>query len=98
MLPPEIRSDVAMHHRWFRGWVGGIGIDRSTVLDVERRDARVLLDELAAWLDLVAHQHREEAVGGRGVVHRDLRERAGLRVHRGLAELVRVHLAEALEA
>ena len=62
------------------------------------RDAGVLLDELAPRLDLVAHQHREEAVGGRRVVHRDLRQRAGRGVHRRLAQLLGVHLAQALEA
>ena len=30
---------------------------------------RVLLDELAAGFDLVAHQDAEEVVGGAGVVH-----------------------------
>ena len=33
--------------------------------DVEGGDAGVLLDELAARLDLVAHQHREQPVGRR---------------------------------
>ena len=37
-------------------------------------------------------------VGGRGVLHRDLHERARRRIHRRLAQLLGVHLAEALEA
>ena len=34
---------------------------------------------------------------GRGVLHRDLRQRAGGRIHRGLTQFGRIHLAEALE-
>ena len=41
--------------------------------DVEVGDgARVFLDELATRLDLVAHQHREDAVGGGGILDRHL--------------------------
>lgn len=58
----------------------------------------VLLDERLARLDLFAHEHGEHLVGVHGVLERDLLERAGLGVHGRLPELVRVHLAEALEA
>jgi hypothetical protein len=37
----------------------------------------VLLDELAAGLDLVAHQNAEEVVGGAGVFHGDLQPACG---------------------
>src|SRR5215218_10316538 len=57
---------------------------------------RVLLDEVAAALDVFAHQGREDLVGGGRVVHGDLQQGAGLGVHRGLPELLVVHLAEAL--
>ena len=52
----------------------------------------------AARLDHVAHERREDEVGLRGVLDRHLRERARRRVHRRVAQLRGVHLAEALEA
>src|SRR5919198_6314139 len=58
----------------------------------------VLLDELAARLNLVAHQPREPEVGGRCVLDVDAYDHAPSRVHRRLPELGSVHLAEALEA
>src|SRR6266545_457014 len=64
------------------------------VLDVER----VVFDELAARLDLVAHQGGEHQVRGRVIFRLDLQERPLGRIHRGLPQRVRVHLAEALVA
>src|SRR5215210_5767229 len=58
----------------------------------------VLLDKDLARLDLVAHQRREQLVRYRGRLDRDLKQGPVLRVHRGLPELDRVHLPEALEA
>src|SRR5678816_3320902 len=70
-----------------------------TPLDVDVRDAqRVALDEVAARLDLVAHQHREDTIGLERVVELDAQEPAHGRVHRRLPELRRVHLAQALVA
>src|SRR5438067_1102607 len=67
--------------------------------DIEIRDrAGVVLDERTARLDLVAHELGEDAVGGGGVLERDLGERSRLGRHRRFAELVGVHLAEPLEA
>jgi hypothetical protein len=66
----------------------------SRLADVEG----VLLDERAAGLDRVAHQHGEHLVGAHRVLHGDLEERARLRVHGGLPELLRIHLAETLVA
>src|SRR5215203_1128508 len=60
--------------------------------------AGVLLDKSLARLDLVAHERREQLVGDRRGLDRDLQERPVLRVHRSIPELVRVHLPEALEA
>ena len=48
-------------------------------------------------LDVVAHQDREHLVGDRGLLDRDLQQRALRRVHGRLPELLGVHLAEALE-
>src|SRR3970040_212119 len=59
---------------------------------------RIVLDELAAPLELVANQRRERQVRFHVILGADLRERARLRVHRGRPERVRVHLAEALVA
>ena len=46
---------------------------------------RVLLNELAAGFDLVAHEDAEEVVGGAGVVHADLEEGAVGGVEGGFA-------------
>src|SRR3954447_7202038 len=74
---------------------------RAACLDIEEPHvARMPFDELLAGLDLVAHQIGEgllQAARGR-LVDLDLLQGPGLRVHRGLAELLGVHLAEALEA
>src|SRR5919198_5145073 len=78
--------------------VGGFdlsgGASDVKVLDL----AGLRLDEVLAGADLLTHEHREDLVGERGVLAVDAQERAGLRVHRRLPELVRVHLAESLEA
>src|SRR5262249_47949202 len=55
------------------------------------------LDEVLARLDPLAHEHREDRIGLARVLDLDLEQRPRLRVHRGLPELVGVHLAEALE-
>src|SRR5262245_48711954 len=59
---------------------------------------RVLLDERAPWLDLVAHECRARPVGGGRVLDLDANESAIGRIHRRVGELLGVHLAEALEA
>ena len=61
-------------------------------------EAGVVFDELAARLDGVPHERREDAVGGRRVLDRHLRERPRRRVHRRVAQLRGVHLAKPLEA
>src|SRR3954468_23270471 len=55
-------------------------------------------DERAARLHVFAHEDREQLVRGGGVVQRDLQEHPVGRVHRGLPQLLGVHLAEALVA
>src|SRR3954449_12109079 len=66
--------------------------------DVDLRGERVVFDEPPAELDDLAHEAREQLLGLGRVLDRDLLERPGLRVHRRLAQLLGVHLAEALEA
>src|SRR3954466_13423002 len=63
-----------------------------------RHQAGVALDEVAARLDLVAHEHREDPVGAGSVVDAHAGEGAVAGIHGRLAQLVGVHLAEALEA
>src|SRR3954447_22254099 len=66
--------------------------------DVEEADVLgVLLDEALARLDVVTHERGEHLVGDRGLLDRDLEERARLAVHPGRAELLPIHLAETLE-
>src|SRR5262249_62209598 len=68
-------------------------------LDIEIADIqRVGFDELPARLDLVTHEGREDVVRLVRVLDLHLQERAAPRIHRGLPELPRVHLAEALVA
>src|SRR5579883_2584673 len=56
----------------------------------------VRLDEALAWRHLIAHQHRERLVGLERVVNRHLEDSARSGVHRGLPQLLRVHLAQPL--
>src|SRR3712207_1889114 len=58
----------------------------------------VLLDELAARLDDVAHELDEQPVGVGRVLHLHLQERAHVAVEGRLPELLRRHLAEAFVA
>src|SRR5919197_2682863 len=67
--------------------------------DIQESDvAGVLLDEGPPRLHLIAHQLREDLVGERRVLDVDPDQHPLRRIHRRLAELVRVHLAETLEA
>ena len=64
------------------------------VLHVER----VVLDELAPRLDLVAHQRGEHQVGLGVVLGAHLQQRPHVGLHRRRPELLGVHLAEPLVA
>ena len=64
------------------------------VSDVER----VVFDELAARLDLIAHQCREHLVRLGVVLGANLEQRPILGVHRRHPERIRVHLTQALVA
>src|SRR5688572_23030298 len=77
----------------------GVVVDTTSDLDIEEADVfRVALDEGAPLLDVLAHEDREDLVGLGGVLEADLLHQAGVGVHRGLPQLVGVHLAEALVA
>src|SRR5688572_11688450 len=71
------------------------------------RELRVLLDELETQLRLAAHQALDQVRGVArflalfldiAVRHAHAQQHAVLRVHGGLLEIVRLHLAQALEA
>src|SRR5712691_9962435 len=57
----------------------------------------VVLDELAARFDVFSHERRENIFSRDGILKFHLEERAGVRVHRGLPELRRIHFAKTLE-
>src|SRR6266542_1950070 len=65
--------------------------------DVEVAHAeRVVLDERAARLDFLAHQRREDLLGGDRVLDLYPEQPPHLRIHRRLPQLLGIHLAEAL--
>ena len=47
-----------------------------------RHFQRILLDELAPWLNLIAHQRGEHLVGGDGIFNPDLQQPAGVGIQR----------------
>src|SRR5690606_9237465 len=59
---------------------------------------RVGLDELATRLDHVAHQGAEDLVGGDRVLDAHAQQAAGVRIDRGVPQLLGVHFTQALEA
>src|SRR5260370_30484609 len=66
--------------------------------DVQEPDVpRVPGDERAARLDVLAHQHAEQLVGLGRVIERYLQQDPPRPVHRGVPQLARVHLPQALE-
>src|SRR5437764_12703803 len=68
-------------------------------LDVEIGDAqRIVLDELAAGLDDVAHEAREDLVGDVRLRDLDAEQRAVGRVQRRFPQLLGVHFAKTLVA
>ncbi len=71
--------------------VGGLHIE---VLHLQG----ILGDELASGLNIISHQGAEDSFRLRRIGDRNLKERAGLRVHRGLPELSGIHLPQALVA
>src|SRR6476620_1843109 len=57
---------------------------------------RVLFNELAAALDVLAHQSGKNLFALDRVLQPDLEQRPLLGIHRGLSELLGIHLAQAL--
>src|SRR5689334_16238707 len=53
-------------------------------------------DEAAAGFHVLTHENREQLVGRRGVVEGDLAQHPHRRIHRGLPQLLGVHLAQTL--
>jgi hypothetical protein len=69
------------------------------ISDIEFADIKcVFLDEFPAWFDGIPHEHSEDFIGGGGIFHPDLQERAFFRVHAGIPEFFGVHFAETFEA
>src|SRR4026209_2236653 len=67
--------------------------------DVQEADVlRVADDEAPSRLDVFSHEDAEQLVGCCRVVESHLEEQPGGRVHRGLPQLLGVHLAQALVA
>lgn len=78
----------AVNHQACRRPGSGLGSDIQ-LANVER----VGLDEVAPWLDLVAHQHGENLLCFHRIVDTNLEQHPAIRVHSGLPELVRIHFA-----
>ena len=57
-------------------------------LGVDSGVARVFLDEFAAWRNVIAHQHREDAVGLGSVVNGHLLQRTRFGIQRGFPKLL----------
>ena len=58
----------------------------------------VLLDELAARFNVLAHEHREDAVGLSGIADVDTLEQTVLGIHGGLPQLLGIHLTQTFES
>src|SRR5262245_42227566 len=75
----------------------GSGLDPERSLDIEETDVLgVALDEVATGFDVLAHEHAEQLVRLGRVVEGDLKKNPVVRIHRGIPELDRRHLAESL--
>src|ERR1700682_5049979 len=74
--------------------LSAIGLSHIKIGHIER----VGLDEFAPRLDHVAHEAREDVVGVLALLDLHLKDGARIEVERGVPELARVHLAEALIA
>ena len=76
---------------------GGLPLPRRSDVEVGHAQ-RVVLDELAPRLHVVAHERREDLVGADRILDLHLQQDALGRVHRRLPELLGVHLAQPLVA
>ena len=97
--PFEEREPVAQRTRFIdEGHVEPIRAPQDG-LDVEIFDLEsVALDELTPRLNALSHEQAEEPVGLPSVRQRHAQERPMPRIHRGIPQLVGVHLAQSLVA
>src|ERR1700738_2195202 len=73
--------------------------ERSESSDIQETNVLgVAGDEASACLDVLAHQDREQLVGGSGVVEGDLTQHPDRGVHGGFPQLLGIHFAETLVA
>src|SRR5712692_7060854 len=72
--------------------------NNTSLLHVQIRALRVALYKSTARGDFVAHEHVEDFVGFYGFFDADLQDCAVLRVHGGVPQRVRVHLAQTFVA
>ena len=72
--------------------------ERRTKSGIDCGVGGVLLDELAAGIHVLAHEHREDAVGLGGVADVDALEQSVLGIHGGLPQLLGVHLTQTFES
>src|ERR1700754_3544100 len=80
-------------------WKSSCAICFDLRLNIEVRNGqRVLLDELATRLDLIAHQRGEDVVRGERVLDAHLDQPARRRGDRRVPELFGIHLAETFVA
>ena len=68
------------------------------LLGVDGSIGGVVLDELAAWSHVLAHEHREDAVGLGSVADVHALKQAALRIHCGFPQLLGVHLSKSFES
>ena len=64
------------------------------MLSVDIRVVGILLDELAPWFHVIAHEHGEYLVCLSGILYGHLLEQARFWIHGGFPELLGIHLAE----
>src|ERR1700757_747603 len=75
------------------------GLRRSDPSDVQEANVLGIAgDKASACIDVLAHQDGEQLVGGRRVVQGDLTQHPHGGVHRGLPQLLGVHLTQTLIA
>src|SRR5215469_6883492 len=91
-------NDSLLHVALLRASSCSSWLRAPTCSDVECGGLGVRRDELLARLDVAAHQLLEDVVDRGRVLDVDTEQGPPRRIHGGLPQLVRVHLAETLEA
>src|SRR4051794_41028290 len=90
-------TSVTVLLRYFPCWYGNANRTRWLLNIQEPNVLGITGDEGAPCLDVLAHQHAEQFVSRRSIIQGDLEQHPLLRVHRGVPQLLRVHLTQALE-